>query len=299
MFRPSFFQSGACVCLFFLLSFSFALNIDSYQIAAEKEDDSVHLALFIYVSNNESKPVDSVLLSIPPGSEVLSVGDFYGSLGYEKAGSSLKIGFSNPIEQHARRLILVELSSSSVLSSKGGFSEYLLIFNPPRDIPEFEHTFKLPGSDKGSLQFVSPSAEVFSKDGTLLVSWNLPLKAGVPQPFIARFDEGKTDFIPFITVLFLFILAYFAYRLSGRYLASLRKSKLIDSLRILNERERVVVEAVVKNNGISQSELQWKFGYTKASMSKIVSKLVFREILVKRKHGKANLIYPGKRLSDG
>jgi len=299
MFKPSFFRSGAFVCLLSLFSFSFALNIDSYRIAAEKEEGSVNLALFIYVSNNEPKPVDSVLLSIPPDSTVLSVGDFYGSLAYEKAGSSLRIHFSNPIWQHERRLILVELSSSSVLSSKGGFSEYLLIFDPPRDIPEFEHTFKLPGSGKGSLQFVSPHAEVFSEDGNLLVRWKMPLKAGIPQPFIARFDGGKTELIPFISVLFLFGLAYFAYRLSGRYLAALRKSKLIDSLRILNERERVVVEAVVKKNGISQSELQWKFGYTKASMSKIVGKLAFREILVKRKHGKANLLYPGKRLSGG
>lgn len=299
MSRPSSFQSGALVCLLFLFSFSFALNIDSYQISAEKEGDSVHLALFIYVSNNESKPVDSVLLSIPPDAAVSSVSDFYGSLAYSKSGSSLKISFPNPIEQDERRLILVELSSSSVLSSKGGFSEYMLIFDPPRDIPEFEHTFKLPGSDKSSLQFVSPHAEVFSNNGTLMVRWALPLKAGVPQPFIVRFDEGKTDFIPFIVVLFIFLLAFFAYRLSGRYLASIKKSKLIDSLKILNERERVVVEAVVKTNGISQSELQWKFGYTKASMSKIVSKLVFREILVKRKYGKSNLLYPGKRLLDG
>jgi len=299
MFRPSFFRAGACVCLLFLVSSSFALNIDSYQIAAEKADDAVHLALFIYVSNNESKPVDSVLLSIPPDSTVLSVSDFYGSLGYGKSGSSLKISFPNPIVQDARRLILVELSSSSVLSSKGDFSEYMLIFDPPRDIPEFEHTFKLPGSDKGSVQFVSPQAEVFSKDNSVLVRWALPLKAGVPQPFIVRFSDSRFDPVPFLFVIFLFILAFFAYRLSGRYLSSIKKSKLIDSLKILNERERVVVEEVVKKNGVSQSELQWKFGYTKASMSKIVSKLVFREILIKRKHGKSNLLYPGKRLSDG
>lgn len=285
--------------LFLLLPFSWALNIDSYRIAAEKEGGSANIALFIYVSNNNSEPVGTVVLSVPPDSSIISAGDFYGPVGYEKAGPSLRLNLSTPIGQGGSRLILAELSSKSVLSGKGALSEYLLIFTPPQDIADFEHTFRIPEAGKKQVHFVSPPAEIGLSDGSLLVHWKMPLRAGVSQPFIVRFEEARTDYTPALLLILLFVLAYLAHGFSKKYISARRKEKQIDSLKILNERERVVVEAVVRSPGTSQSSLQQKFGYTKASMSKIVSKLAYREIILKKKHGKTNHLYPGKKLKDG
>jgi len=292
-------MSGAkfLVCFFLLTQFSFALNIDSYRIASEREGDSAHIALFIYVSNNRSEPVDSVVLSVPPDSQILSAGDFFGALAYTKSGASLRINASSPIKAGDTRLVFAELSSKEVLSGKSGYSEYLLIFDPAQDIADFEHTFRIK-KFSGRVQFISPPAEVSFKDGGLLVRWDRPLKGGVAQPFILRFEEGRTDYTPAIALLILLAIAYLAHKASSKYLAARRKAHLLGSLKILNERERVVVEEVVRSPGVSQNKLQQKFGYAKASMSKIVGKLAYRGIIEKKKHGKTNFLYPGKKLAE-
>ncbi len=287
------------VCsLLLLVHPAFALNIDSYQIASERDGDSARIALFIYVSNNRSEPVDSVVLSVPPDSEILSAGDFFGALSYTKSGAALRIDMSSPIGQGERRLVFAELSSRGVLSDKRGYSEYLLIFNPAQDIGDFGHTFRMEKFG-GRVQFVSPPAEVSFRDGGLLVRWDIPLKGGVAQPFILRFEEGRVDYTLAFALLLLLALAYLAHKASAKYLAVRRKENLLGSLKILNERERLVVEAVIREGGISQNKLQGRLGYTKASMSKIVSKLAYRDIISKKKYGKANLLYPGRKLAEG
>ena len=68
------------------------------------------------------------------------------------------------------------------------------------------------------------------------------------------------------------------------------------AVNLLNEKERIVMQYIVNNEGCLQSNLQKEVGYSKSNLTKIVKKLEFRALIKRHKIGKINKLYLGAKV---
>ena len=296
---------AAFALLFILLisSPAHAVEYRSYKIIAEVVDDAVNEELVITLLNDGPSELTSGTVSVPQGSEILSVRDSYGELDYitsAERGLRIDFSFGIPVKQAEERLVIIKLRTKSLVTKKDGYFEYLLVLTPKHDIPDFEHVLKLPKdarlySPRESFSLVVPEANVTYGDGTVV--WKVGLYANIPEVFLARYrlDSGSIWQAAAFIVFALCTMAVFGVA-ANKVRINQRRKKMLDSLSILNERERHVLEEIVRNEGIKQYELLDKLGYTKASLSKILAKLEARGLVKKKRFGKVNRLYPGERL---
>lgn len=294
--------------LFFLLfgGSVHAVEFSSYKIVAEINGDTVNEDILITLFNNGGADLKSASITAPPDSEIISISDSYGDLQYRtslKSGMKINFNFSIPVAPGETRLLTIRLNVRGLIQEKDDYFEYLLVFTPKRDVPDFEHVLKLPKdaelySPGESFQRVVPKANLSrGKDATILI-WKTGLEANEPEVFLVRFRlaEGSQVRVVLIKILgVVFIISVLGF-FGNRALKGYRKVRTIDSLKIMNERERRVLEEIVKNEGIKQSDLLEKLGYTKASLSKILTKLESRGLIKKKKIGKVNKLYSGDKI---
>ncbi len=280
-----------------------AVEYRSYKIIAELAGDAVNEELVISLLNDGASELTSGTVSVPRGSEILSVRDSYGGLEYTTSidrGLRIDFSFDVPVKQSEERIVIIKLLTKSLVTKKDGYFEYLLVLTPKRDIPNFEHVLKLPEdarlySPKESFSLVVPEASAIQEDGTII--WRTELYANVPEVFLARYklDSSSIWQTAFFVVFALGMVVVFGV-VASKVGVARRRKKTLDSLNILNERERQVLEEIVRNEGIKQYELLDKLGYTKASLSKILAKLEARGLVKKKRFGKVNRLYPGESL---
>ncbi len=296
------------ILLFLLLLFTPAIagaaHIKSYKITSEIGDVNVREDLLITLFNDGGSELKTASLTLPLNSEIISARDTYGDLSYTVSGKETKtldFTFSQGIKPGEERVLIIALKAPLV-TRKGDYSEYLLLFNPRREIVEFEHILRLPQdaelfSPRESFPAVVPSAEVSETSGVIILTWRTSIEADNPIVFLVRY---KSQYFPIQTVIayglsgiILLVTLFFA----GKEIRQRRqRTQILGSLKILNERERVVVAEVVKKEGIKQGELMAQLGYTKASLSKIITKLEARGLIRKVKSGKINRLYPGEKV---
>lgn len=290
--------------IFSITPHAHAVEYRSYKIIAEVAEDAVYEELVITLLNDGSSELTSGTVSVPQGSEILSVRDSYGELVYaatDEKGLRIDFSFDVPVKQGEERLIIINLLTSSLVTKKEGYFEYLLVLTPKSDISDFEHVLKLPSdaelySPKESFSLVVPEANV-TGDGT--ITWKVNLYANMPEVFLARYKTGASDTwrnaaLVLLAACALGILGIGANKARTR----IKQKKTLDSLSILNERERQVLEVIVKKEGMRQYELLEELGYTKASLSKILTRLEARGLVRKKKFGKVNRLYPGEKLKN-
>lgn len=281
-----------------------AAELRSYKIVAEVQGDTVREELLITLQGDASTDLRQGFLSLPPEAEVLGVRDTYGPLSYQVARGAyqrLSFNLSAPIKSGEERLVMIDLRAGGQIKEKEGYKEYLLVFTPRQDIPEFEHLLKLPkGAELHSpqgFQASIPAANITVQEGMLILSWRQALASNNPEVFLVRYrSEEGMSWRSLLLSAFVFLASLFLGFLVSRLLILHRKRRLVDSFRILNERERQVLEEVVKNEGIKQYELLERLGYTKSSLSKILDRLEARGLVRRSKLGKVNRIYPGEGL---
>jgi uncharacterized membrane protein len=288
--------------IFSIFGHAHAVEYRSYKIIAEVAEDAVSEELVITLLNDGSSELKSGTVSVPQGSEILSVRDSYGELAYttsDEKGLKIDFSFDVPVKRGEERLVIINLLTNSLVTKKDGYFEYLLVLTPKNDISDFEHVLKLPEdaklySPKESFSLVVPQANV-TGDGT--ITWRVKLYANMPEVFLARYRTGDSDTWRTVVLVLLAALAVGILGIAtNKVRISRQKKKTIDSLSILNERERQVLEEIVKNEGIKQYELLEKLGYTKASLSKILTRLEARGLVRKKRFGKVNRLYPGEKL---
>ncbi|MBI4344241.1 MAG: MarR family transcriptional regulator [Euryarchaeota archaeon] len=281
-----------------------AVELKSYKIVAEIQGDIVKEELLITLQRDASTDLRQGFLSLPPEAEVLGVRDTYGPLSYQVARDTyqrLSFNFSAPPRPGEERLVMIDLRAAGQIKEKEGYREYLLVFTPRQDIPEFEHLLKLPkGAELHApqgFQASIPAANITSQDGAPILSWRQTLVANRPEVFLVRYRGEESMGWRSLLLPALAFLASLAVGFTvSRLLIFHRKRRLVDSFKILNERERQVLEEIVKNEGIKQYELLERLGYTKSSLSKILDRLEGRGLVKRRKLGKVNRLYPGEEL---
>lgn len=284
-----------------------AAQITSYKIISEVEGTSVSESIIVTIINDGQKEITSASLSVPSHYSIQGIRDTYGDLEYEVGGTRIKeitFTFSTPLGPSEDRTVTLEMASDSLVTRKEGYYEYLLVFTPRQDIPDFEHVLKLPEgielySPRETFEMVVPPTNLSDAFDVPSLGWQMAIGASQPTVFLVRYraeeDSWNWGWI-LVWTLAGVVLGVVAY-LSGKAMKKRRDmKKVIASLKILNERERAVVEEVAKREGMKQTELLEGLGYTKASLSKILTKLEQRELIRKEKHGKINRLYLGEKV---
>lgn len=285
-----------------------AMEINSYSIVSEIIGDrTIHQKMLIEIQNNGASSLESGSISAPRDSKIISITDNYGNLQYEiEKGTKTNIvfRFSSQLKSGEKRTVIIELETVGLLKNAGNYFEYLLVFTPKQNISGFEHLLKLPKGAKlySPEQFavVFPEAEVGEMNGAVTVKWNANIAAGEPQAFLARFRTETTDWNSIVEIIAIIAAAGILGRQIAAFLKKYSSKKtensIINSLKLLNENERPVVESIVRTPGIKQNELREILNFKKSALSKIISRLEARNILERKKSGKINRIYPGERL---
>lgn len=275
-------------------------TFESYKIVAEIKDGTTEEDYFITIINDAANELKSSTITFPVDAVITSVRDSYGDLKYRaQRDVSLKLSFefTTPIKPGEKRLLLISLRTNSRLTWKGDYYEFLLVFTPRQDIDDFEFTLKLPPSavlysPKKGYHVVVPETELVEDYPTPTLRWNMKLRADNVEVFLVRYKAEKTDYLRLLLSLLAVSLILATVGLIGnRALKIHRRRKALKALKILNERERRVLEEIIKENGIKQYVLLERLGYSKSSLSKILSKLQARGLITKKKIGKINKWY--------
>lgn len=309
-------RSGACLAavagilsILLLIAPANSMKIISYSVSSEVTGpQGVHQKIALELENDGPADIGTLSISVPSDAEITSAGDTYGTIGVRYGGaneSGTILDFSRPLEPNSTRLVIIELETESLIRNRGEYFEYLLVFTPKQNIIGFEQFLKLP---KGARLFsprdfsvVFPDAEVKDTEGVVSVLWRSDLVAGQPVVFLARYRMEYTDwkFVGIVAFIVIFS-AGFSWLYGRKFLKKFndkrRSSAALKSLNLLNEREKAVVEMVLKNEGIKQNDLRAALGYTKSSMSKIISRLEMRRIIERKNFGKINRLYSGEKL---
>lgn len=293
------------ITLIFLCSSAYAAELKSYKIIAEIEGGIVNEDFVITLFNDVEAELKSASISAPLDSEIISVRDSYGELQYKtyrERSLNIKFNFTTPVKPKEERLVMIKLSTKSLVTKKEDYYEYLLIFTPKQDISDFEHVLKLPRdaklySPRAGFQVTIPEAKLSEQYPAPTLVWKAQLNADTPEVFLVRYktegeDALKKISISLAAILIAGVLLFGLSRAKGKY----QKRRTLDSLKILNEREKRVLEEIVNSEGIKQYELLAKLEYTKSSLSKILTRLEARGLIRKKKIGKVNRWYSGEKI---
>ncbi|MFH1432240.1 MAG: MarR family transcriptional regulator [archaeon] len=293
------------LALLALISSVQASSIESYKIITEVIDENtVNENIVITLANNIDHDIDSATIYLPKESAITSIRDTYGPLKYDVSKSdniAVNLYFKKPLSSNSKRTLMIEIETKELVTYKGDYFEYLLVFTPKDNISDFEHLLKLPQdaklySSESDLRIIYPEAVQDKNYDTLAYIWHLDLKEREPQVFLVRFRLPYTDWLSMAIltaeiIMALIIVATLFLYISGNY----SKQKLLDSVKLLSENEKNIVSFIIKNEGISQHKLQDELGYKKSAISKIITRLEIREIITRKKYGKTNRLYLGRR----
>lgn len=307
---PSRFQQTLIVILamslfLILIPSTCSAQVLTYKLISSIEEGFAEEEHYLTLFNNASYPLNQFSVSLPRDVEMIYVKDVYSILNFEieKNGEAkLTINFSVPIEPKEARLLMFKYRTRERIKVRGDFNEYLLVFMPKQDIENFELILKLPRdselySPKG-LEVVVPKANLSVLDGRSVLKWKTNLQANHPQIFLVRFrSKPNFNFSILVSLLILLTILIPTYKFGRKVWKCYQKIRRLSMLKILNERERRVLEEIIKKEGITQLELMHKLGFSKASLSKILSKLELRGLVKKKKWGKVNKLYPGENFS--
>lgn len=280
-----------------------ALEFESYQITSEAKDTTTEEDYIITLRNNGDKELKSFFITFPLDAQVLSVRDSYGDLAYTtERDKSLKLSFTfaPSIRPGEKRLLFISIETDGRITWKGDYYEYLLVLTPKQDLLDFELVLKLPSganlyAPREGFKVLVPEAEFIEGYETPTLSWKRVLKADNPEVFLVRYRAGRANTLQTIGVALGALGAIGALTLIARKALAIRhRKRAIAALKILNEREKRILEEIIKNDGIKQYVLLERLDYTKSSLSKILSKLEARGLVRKKKIGKINKWYYNK-----
>lgn len=286
-----------------LIPMAAAVEFESYQITTEVKELLTKEDYIIALRNDGGKELKSFFITFPLDAEVLSVRDSYGDLSYKAERDkslTLSFDFAPSIKPGEKRLLFITLETKSRVSWKGDYYEYLLVITPRQDLKDFELVLKLPSgaslhSPREGFKVLVPEAEFVEGYPTPTLSWKRPLKADNPEVFLVRYRAGKSNIVQYIGIAIAALAAAAALAMvTWKAFLAMQRSKAIDSLKILNEREKRILEEIIKEDGIKQYVLLERLDYTKSSLSKILTKLEARGLIKKKKIGKINRWYYNK-----
>jgi len=293
------------ICSFQIVS---AMEIESYKITATPVNGNyVENVIELTIRNDKQTQLINGTLTLAKDAEVLNIADSFGQVNFftdeQTDNQKLFFSFTIPIEPNETRVVRLETKTYNIIMKEGYF-EYLLVIVPSKSIPSFIHILKL---DKDVQLYsveeniiIIPDATVIETKDNVVIEWNVKLDAHHPEIFLVRFYQEtginywKWGFIFLIILLAGIIVGIVSNKGYGYY----KQQKALKATNILNEREKAVLELIIKNPEIKQYEIIKQLGYTKSNMSKIVKRLEFRGLIEVKKEGKLRILTIGQKLKE-
>lgn len=279
--------------VFLLIPSVFGLGVSRLLLDTQVEGMDLVTEFSLIVKGDEGDT--SFVLSVPPNSRVIFVKDGLGDVNSQISGSELSLELS-PFSDGEQRTIIGEVISESAIAEKGNFNEFLYVFKPSieGELP-LELTLYLPeGAQLVENDSIRPKFSVFNESDNSLW-WGEDVVE--EEIFLARFVP---DTRPRVWVWVLGVVVGISFVVVAVFQAKkiVLRRKRLKGVKILNEKERIVLELVIQQEGITQFELKRKTNLTKSNLSKVLAKLETRALIERKKYGKVNYLYPGEKLKE-
>lgn len=296
------------VILLLLLCFQIvsALEIQSYKITATPvNENSVENIIELTIVNDKETELTQGILTMAKDAEIITVSDSYGFLEYsiteETENKKLVFVFQMPVKEKETRVIQLRTKTYNLVQKEGYF-EYLLVLVPSKNVGAFTHILRL---EKDAELYRShenviivPDANVTETDTNLIIEWKKTLEKDTPAIFLVRFSqETGINYWKWFGIIIIIGGLGAGIGIAGNVLYTKhRQNKALKATNLLNEREKGVLERVIKNPEIKQYELIKQLGYTKSNMSKIIKRLEFRGLVEVKKDGKVRILSLGEKI---
>ncbi len=285
-----------------------ALEIESYKITATPINGNyVENVVELTVFNNKETDLSQGSLTLAKDTEILSSSDSYGSLQYtvEEGPESKKVTFTFeiPIKSAEKRIVTLQTKTYNIIQKEGYF-EYLLVLVPSKEIVSFTHLLRLEkdvdlySTSAGKNNVIIPDANITETETNLLIEWQETLQEDVPAVFLVRFSqETGINYWKWFGIIVIVGSAGVGIGILGTKLhAKHRQNKALKATNLLNEREKAVLELIIRNPEIKQYEIIKQLGYTKSNMSKIIKRLELRGLVEVKKDGKVRILKIGEKI---
>ena len=145
---------------------------------------------------------------------------------------------------------------------------------------------------------IVPDATVSETSDNIVLEWQSTLTKDTPSIFLVRFaQETGVNYWKWTAILLLTIVFGAGLGIGAQHVYAYRKQqKALKATNILNEREKAVLELIIKNPEMKQYEIVKQLGYTKSNMSKIIKRLEFRGLVAVKKEGKIRILTLGEKM---
>ncbi|MEK6867718.1 MAG: helix-turn-helix domain-containing protein, partial [Nanoarchaeota archaeon] len=285
-----------------------ALEIESYKITATPIDGNyVENVVELTVFNNKEAEVSQGSLTLAKDAEIIAIADSYGSLQYtveeETENKKVTFTFEIPIKASEERVVTLQTKTYNIIQKEGYF-EYLLVLVPSKDIVLFTHILRLEKdvdlyrTSAGKNNVIIPDANITETETNIIIEWKEELQEDTPTVFLVRFSqETGINYWKWFGVIIIIGGIGALIGIGGTKVhAKHRQNKALKATNLLNEREKAVLERIIRNPEIKQYELIKELGYTKSNMSKIIKRLELRGLVEVKKDGKVRILTVGEKI---
>lgn len=271
----------------FPLPHTFSLTYESVKITSDIIEDTAYINYVLEALG----PLDAINISVPPRSKVIYFSDPYSPLiSYQMYPDKVIGQLKVPIKEGEKRIILLKVKSKYPLSYKWGVIEYINEFEFLEGVQDFEHLVLLPEGNKTQVLKFSPEGRTQTTGKQLSIKWNI--KNYESEVFFIEFTgEGKNYFeIIVITILSLAGLAGLIY-LFISIRKNLKQKKILENTKNLPEREKKLLDEILKEDGITQHKLRQTLSLSRSNASKILTSLEKKQIIRRERTGRVAKIY--------
>lgn len=263
------------------ISFS---EINSVSITADIQDKTTYLDYILKITENSE--------AFPTEGEIIYARDTYGEFNYDNQNINLIVPIGEEDSSETERIILIKIKTNDLISNKDEYYEFLYI-NPIET--QTKLTVNLPTSN---LITSIPEVKLEKFGESYLVTWN-----EYSDTYLLRYENKSNNLLWYLIIIIILVIliasiSVIFYFYKNKIKTKKEVEKMLNSINVLNEKEKNVVEIIIKNPGISQYKIMEDYNISKSNLSKIIKKLSLSDIIEKRNIGKINKLFPGKKLKE-
>ncbi len=294
------------LCNFHLV---FGLEITSYSIVAAPKNGVVENVIEITVYNNDTIAIDKGTLNFAIDTEINNIQDSYGHLKYtpwiSDEKQKINFTFTVPIKIGETRILTMQTTTHNIIE-KSGYFEYILVLVPTQNIESFTHILLLENDASLYLLFkegtylLVPDATVSKTEDSIIIEWKTKLSAHSPSIFLARFnqDRGTRWWLLMIIILSALLFGIIVGVIGNAAIRKYKQKKVLNAAKLMNIKEKAVLEYVITNVYVKQYDLTKKLNYTKSNISKIIKRLELRGLVEVKRDGKVKIISIGEKIKN-
>ncbi len=283
-----------------LLYQSYCIEISEYSVKAYVGENEVNENIEIKIHNNENREIETFrypfvgkiyyfnVLGNKSCTSSYEGGKTYITCKFKKPikpgeNATIKYVFKKPIEK-TDNLYILKIS-------------YILFAN----VKSFNLEVKFAEGYIIAENGVSPAGYKLDSDGRhVIVRWEYEKIPAELRSFraIILYEKvaGKYTLYYYGIAILIVILAFLIIK--PKIFKKRKKEEIISKIEVLKEDEQKILKIIIENEGIEQRKIEEITGFSKAKVSKILSELEKRGLIVKKAFGRKNRIYLSDKMKS-